>query len=135
MLYEEPILIVDDQQIVRKVLGLMLKQLGYSLVFEATNGEEAKKIVQDHAPSLIICDINMSPTNGLEFLKELRSGSLGEPEVPVIFLTCNTDNSTIQEAAALGANGYLAKPVKAEKLQQTINALMAEPTDDDSAGK
>ena len=116
---------------VRKILRLMLNQLNFQTISEAGNGEEAKKVVRDHAPDLIICDINMTPTNGMEFLRELRSGSLGSADTPLIFLTSSTENSTIEDAISLDVNAYLAKPVSREILQQTITEVMTSLLPDD----
>ena len=120
------VLIVDDQPVVRKAVRLMLEKMGGFMVIEAGNGDEAKPVLLAHQPDLILCDINMSPGCGIEFLYELRSGKLGKASTPLIFLSCHSSPAMVQEAIDLGVNGYLTKPVVAEKLHKTILSVLSE---------
>ena len=124
MLRNHHVLIVDDQPIVRKVLKVVLERLNPSLISQAGSADEARQVIIDGLPNLIICDINMAPTNGLDLLEEIRSGKLGDAKTPLIFLTSNTGKDIIEKAASLGANGYLAKPVTADNLQQVLAKVL-----------
>ena len=128
MLSDQHVLIADDQPIIRKTIRMMLAKFNCAHVSEASNGEEARQLMLTAPPpTLILCDINMSPVNGLEFLQELRSGALGNPETPVILLTCNTAAATVEAAVSLGVSGYLTKPITSEKLLTTTLNLMIKP--------
>ena len=59
----------------------------------------------------MICDINMSPGDGFNFLSEVRSGKYGLAHIPFVFLTCNSETDNVKKAAELGVAGYLLKPV------------------------
>ena len=122
------VLIVDDQPLVRKAVRLMLEKMGGFKAMEASDGDDAKKVLLNQQMDLILCDINMSPGCGIEFLYDLRSGKLGAaPQTPLIFLSCNSSPAMIQEAIDLGVNGYLTKPVLAEKLHKTILSVLTAP--------
>ena len=125
MLRNHHVLIVDDQPIVRKVLKVVLERLNPSLISQAGSADEARQAINDAPPSLIICDINMAPTNGLDLLEEIRAGKLGDAQVPLIFLTSNTGKDIIEKAVSLGANGYLAKPVTADNLQLVLTKVLS----------
>ena len=126
MLTEHHVLIVDDQPLIRKVLKSMLFSHGGKRISEAANGEEARTIMRSQPATLILCDINMSPGTGFDFLHDLRSGTMGAADVPVIFLTCNVETAMVEKAAEMGVNGYLLKPVSGEKLYATIDNVLRE---------
>ena len=124
MLAQHCVLIIDDQPLVRKVLRSMLANLGCETVTEASNGEEALLSMQQSPPTLILCDINMSPIDGFDFLSNLRIGKYGAQDVPVIFLTCNTERKIVERAIKMGVAGYLLKPVTSEELRTKISTAL-----------
>ena len=129
MLTDHHVLVVDDQPLIRKVLKTMLSTKGGRQVSEAANGDDARQIMLSNPASLILCDINMSPGNGFDFLKEVRNGDFGSPDVPVIFLTCNVEQHMVEKASQMGVSGYLLKPVSADKLHSTISGVLSEVCD------
>ena len=102
----------------------MLLSNGCAEVSEAANGYEAEQAMRSEIPSLILCDINMSPGDGFKFLQDVRSGSFGPHDIPVVFLTCNVEKSIIERAIDLGVNGYLLKPVMAADLVAQISKVL-----------
>ena len=124
MLSNHHVLVVDDQPLTRKVLKSMLAGRGCTSFSEAANGQEARDQMQQNAPTLVLCDINMSPGDGFSFLQDLRSGSHCDPQVPVIFLTCNSEASFIERAKDMGADGYLLKPITANDLADQIGKAL-----------
>ena len=116
------ILIVDDQALIRSILRLMLTKLGETNVAEATNGVEAARITQETSPDLIFCDIRMAPMDGMEFLRNLRSGLYGAANTPLIFLTSSVDADIVNSAAELRATDYLIKPVTEDGLKNALAA-------------
>jgi two-component system, chemotaxis family, chemotaxis protein CheY len=107
------ILVVDDAAMVRAQLRAALPRTDYE-VLDACDGLEAlAKLEANPAVKLIVLDIHMPNMNGLECLEVLRArGST----VPVIVLTAEADPEVVRRAKALGAKGWLKKPLKAEFL-------------------
>jgi two-component system chemotaxis response regulator CheY len=111
----QTILVVDDDQSLRELLRLHLSSAGYE-VFTAADGIEAGYAVLRHPPDLIITDVQMPHMDGFQFIEALRSDS-SLPVIPVIFLTSLDE---FDRGKALGAVGYIAKPVRADKLLAVV---------------
>jgi len=128
------VLVVDDQEFVRKMVGQYLRTLGCREVFEAADGNAAIDMCVRCNPDLVLCDINMKPANGFDFLRAARSGDqVPDRHVPVIFLTSAEESGTVMKAHALEANGFLTKPVKPAALREKIEVVM--PPGGGTAGK
>ena len=120
------VLIVDDEEQVRKTVSLVLKQAGYEVI-EAADGEEAIAMVQSYpsgfSAQAIICDIHLPKVNGHDLIAFIRQKL---PTVPVIVLTGYPD---VQGAAALFKQGvvdYLIKPGRADTLLDAIRRAIGE---------
>ena len=109
------ILVCDDEEGIRESLDLILGK-DYQLEF-ATDGEEAIRIANERPFNLALLDIKMPRVNGLEVLRWFRDN---RPAVPVLMLTAYQSVEMAQEAIALGAVNYLAKPFERVELKQTI---------------
>jgi putative two-component system response regulator len=101
------ILIVDDEEPLRRALRRTLMRAGYS-VAEAGDVAEARSILASEPIELVFCDVNMPGESGLELV---RSVAGGESEVVVIMLTGVDDPAVAEQALAIGAHGYLVKPI------------------------
>lgn len=99
-------LIVDDEAHVRAFMKLMLRELGINDCWEAGDGLTAVQLAQQHAPELILLDINMPGLNGLEVLAQLKEVN---PDFAVVMATAQRAMSNVNEALRLGAVGYLLK--------------------------
>src|SRR4051794_39165135 len=99
-------LIVDDEAHVRAFVRLLLREVGITTCWEAGDGAAGLEIVQHHRPELILLDVNLPVLSGLEMLAKLREQN---SEVPVFMLTSQSSLSTVNEAARLGAIGYVLK--------------------------
>jgi CheY-like chemotaxis protein len=106
------ILIVDDDTSVRELLALHLSSAGYE-VYVAPDAIQAGRMVLRSAPDLIICDVNMPHMDGFEFVAALKADK-SVPDIPVIFLTSLEAGD--HRGKALGAVGYVTKPVRADYL-------------------
>jgi len=116
-------LIVDDEEYSRSLMERILRALGVTKISLARDGGEALKILLE-APKPIDCvltDINMSPVNGLELLKVIRVG-YGDIDrgTPVILFTGLVDMELVPPAINLDVNGFLAKPVAKDLLNEAI---------------
>ncbi len=101
------VLVVDDSELTRDTVVGMLKAQGYE-VFEAADGREALRRVQQDAPQLIVTDIEMPVLDGLGLLQELRA-STSHAALPVVVLSSRGAEEDKRRAAALGADAYLVK--------------------------
>jgi CheY-like chemotaxis protein len=106
------ILIVDDDESIRELLGLHLSSAGYN-VHVAADAIVAGYMVLRGAPDLIITDISMPHMSGFEFIAALKADK-ALPYIPVIFLTSMEEGDHLGKE--LGAVGYLTKPVRADRL-------------------
>lgn len=120
------IFIIDDEEHVRKTVGLVLQQGGYD-VLEAADGEEAIAAIQScptgFSADAIICDIGLPKVNGHEVIAFIRARL---PSVPVIVLTGYPD---VQSAASLFKQGvvdYLVKPAQAPTLLDAVRRAIGE---------
>ncbi len=118
------VLIVDDQEAVRDSVRLMLRALGFGSISEAANGEAAKEQFLARAPDLIICDINMTPTNGFAFVKGVRQKNSGSLRTPILFLTSHTEREVVMRAKDVGVDGFLVKPVASADLTVRVDRAM-----------
>lgn len=114
------ILVCDDEEGIRESLELILGK-GYRLTF-AVDGEEAIAKAGAQAFDLALVDIKMPRVNGLEVLKWLRQH---RPAMPVLMLTAYQSVEMAQEAIALGAVDYLAKPFEQAALLESIQRALA----------
>jgi len=110
------ILVVDDDQSMRDLLRLHLTAAGYE-VQVAEDAIVAGYMVLRGPPDLIISDVNMPHLDGFEFIAALKADK-SVPNIPVIFLTSVEEGD--QRGKALGAVGYVTKPVRADKLLSLV---------------
>ena len=116
------VLVIDDVDSTRAVLCDMLKELGFPLSVEASNGREALSKLRETPVQLILCDQIMDEMPGIEFLRNLRQDS-NLAHIPVIFVSAVGTVSTVEEAINLGAADYIVKPVSFRKLRRKIEEL------------
>lgn len=117
------ILIVEDESIIAMNLKETLVELGYEPCGIAPNKCKTIKLLENGIkPDLILMDIYLKgPTTGIELAKELK---LTLPTVPVVFLTANSEVSTIKKASETLAYGYILKPYKKTHLHAAIEVAL-----------
>jgi len=108
------ILIVDDEEVIRKFLRIHLTKLGYE-VTEAEDGEKAIEKIGGEKFDLIICDVMMPNKNGWEVVKEVKS-TPDLSNIPIILLTAKNDDADMFKGYELGANYYMSKPFTKDQL-------------------
>ncbi|HWV43238.1 response regulator [Pseudorhodoplanes sp.] len=117
------VLVVDDQESVRKMTSLILEQIGIRQIHEAENGKKAMEIASLQPIDLILSDYYMDGMDGLDLLRAVR----GHPvvrRVPFILLTGRGDRELVVKAAQAGVNNYLIKPFTPQVLRQKIEQVM-----------
>jgi len=118
------IMIVDDCQTTRRLLGIYLKSRGVEPVF-AENGIEALEKLATNQVNFVFTDLNMPYMDGIEFLRNLRADP-GLATLPVVMVTTEADTEEKERAFAAGANAYMVKPVTAEMVINSIKRILKE---------
>ena len=117
------LLVVDDVMENIQVAGAILKEKGYQLNI-ARNGKQALQVVEKTTPDLILLDIVMPEMDGFECCAQLKA-SAATRDIPVIFLTANTDSKDLVKGFELGAVDYVYKPFNAPELLSRIHTHLA----------
>ena len=120
-----PILIVDDYKTMLRIIGNLLKQLGFKTIDEATDGAEALSKMRSKAYSLVISDWNMAPMTGFQLLKEVRADEKLK-ETKFILVTAESKTENVIAAKQAGVNNYIMKPFNAETLKGKLKAVIGE---------
>jgi two-component system, chemotaxis family, chemotaxis protein CheY len=119
------IMIVDDSQTMRKVIRKSVALCGFDLgdCWEAKDGREALSLLDSHGTDLILADLNMPVMNGLEMVRELRK-SERHRNIPVVLITTEGSEKRLEEAYAVGVNGYIQKPFHPETIRDVLTRIM-----------
>jgi two-component system chemotaxis response regulator CheY len=123
MTFDGSILLVDDEPHTRKFVGLLVKQLGNPILFEAADGKEALEVYQRETPDLVLLDISMPVMDGLETLRRLL---LLDPDAVVIMLTSLANRDNVDAALAGGAASYLRKDLPKNELIRALHETLTE---------
>lgn len=118
------ILIVEDRQVMLKIIRRLLVQLGYAHIDEAANGLQAVEKIGAKHYDLILSDWNMDGMSGFDLLKIVRSEPSSR-ETPFVLVTAESKPENILAAKAAGATGYLLKPFKLDVLEKTLDGVLA----------
>jgi CheY-like chemotaxis protein len=118
------ILIVDDEEVIRKFLRIHLVKLGYE-VAEAADGVQALEQMGKEDFDLLICDILMPKKDGWEVIREMKSNPKTK-SIPVIVLTAKNEDSDMFKGYNLGANYYMTKPFTKAQLVYGLKLMFGE---------
>ena len=121
-------LVVDDFSTMRRILSGLLKELGYTNIREAEDGEKALRILRPGpsdvvAIDFVVTDWNMPLMDGLELLKQIRADS-ALCHLPVLMVTAEAKRENIIAAAQAGADGYIVKPFNAVTLKEKLDKIL-----------
>jgi len=116
----KPILIVDDELIVRESIGDWLKDAGYQ-VATAASGEEALEMIEKQDFSVMVVDVRLPGKTGIAVLKEVRARW---PWIKSIVITAYPSTALADEAMKLGAVDYLIKPIAPDDLERLIRETL-----------
>ena len=114
---EKSILLVDDEEGIRKVLSIALSDLGYR-VHTAANGVEALRIFKDKQPPIVLTDIKMPEMDGIELLRRLKDIS---PNTEIIMITGHGDMDLAIKSVKYEATDFVTKPINDEVLEIALN--------------
>jgi len=115
--------LVDDDPEFRSAMVMMFRMLGY----ESRQFVEARPVglalLAGERPDLIFLDISMPHVSGLELLRFIRSREVYN-RLPILMMTSDSSDQTVEKAIRIGADGYIFKPVNFEELQMAINTAI-----------
>ncbi|MBC3542156.1 response regulator [Rufibacter sediminis] len=120
MAESKTILIAEDSSVILNLTKKILELQNYTVV-SAKNGGEVLKKVQDQKIDAILMDLNIPVKNGMECTREIRANE--DPQIskiPIIAVTGNANNYTLEQFKEAGINAYLPKPLDFDMLVQTV---------------
>jgi CheY-like chemotaxis protein len=119
-----PILVIEDDIIIRNGLLKLLAKEGYTTQF-ADNGADGVKLAKEHSPSIIICDIAMPQMDGYQVLAEVRA--LPQfADTPFLFLSAKITADDEKRGLAAGATAYLKKPMWPDDIIAAVKKYVVE---------
>ena len=116
------IMIVDDCNTTRKLLGHYLRSRGYAVVF-AENGLDALEKLANQNVDLVMTDLNMPYMDGIELIRVLRSDT-ELSQIPILMITTENDDREREKAISNGANAYMVKPVTGNAIEENIKSIV-----------
>lgn len=121
------VLIVEDDLLLSMVEERLIENLGYQVVGKVSNGADAIKKVSELKPDVIVMDISLKgDLDGIETMEVIRRDS----EIPVIYLSGNTDRYDYERARKTDFTGYLVKPVTSGDLKKPFEKALGKKSDD-----
>jgi len=119
------ILVAEDSSVIQNITKKVLQFQNYEIV-SVKNGQQVLDILESEHFDAILLDINMPVMDGMECAKQVRA--LADPvksKIPIIAITGNAKNYTMDDFRAVGINEYLPKPLNFDNLVSTVNAITA----------
>jgi two-component system, chemotaxis family, chemotaxis protein CheY len=122
------VLVVDDNQYMRKMIRNLLVNCGIKDICEAADGIAALDTIRTMGPDVVILDWEMPLLSGAELVRIVRSpGVFPTPDIPIIMLTGHCERWRVVEAVRLGVNEFLTKPVSAKAIYDRLISIMMQP--------
>ncbi len=120
---QKKILIVEDEAIVAMENKMNLSMAGYSVVASVSSGEDALYKIDEVIPDLILMDIKLKGRiSGIETVEQIRKKN----DIPVIFITGNSDNKTLEQIKDITNTTYLLKPVLTQDLLEEVKKMIVD---------
>ena len=119
------ILIAEDSSVILNLTRKILELQNYNII-AAKNGSEVMKAIEKQKVDGILMDLNIPGKNGMDCTKEIRGNANPEiSNIPIIAVTGNANNYTMEDFKNVGINAYLPKPVDFDMLVQTVKQYIA----------
>ena len=111
------LILADDHRMLREGLTHSMVDAGFDVVAQAGDGAEAVRLAERYAPDVVLMDVSMSTTDGVEACRQMRSIV---PNTRVVMLTMHTDPETLSAALRAGAVGYLVKDCTTDEVAEAV---------------
>ena len=119
---EKSILVVDDNKLIRKIIGKYLDDMGFGDISFAANATEALTFLKQNRVDILLSDIHMPVVSGLTLLKTIRN-TASLKELPVLVISSENGLEYVKTAMGMGINGYIVKPIQQADLENKIAAI------------
>ncbi|AAV81956.1 Chemotaxis protein CheY [Idiomarina loihiensis L2TR] len=116
------ILVVDDFSTMRRIIKNLLRDLGFTNIQEADDGNTALPMLQNGDFDFVVTDWNMPGMQGIDLLREIRKDD-NLAHLPVLMVTAEAKREQIIMAAQAGVNGYIVKPFTAVTLKEKLDKI------------
>jgi two-component system chemotaxis response regulator CheY len=116
------VLVVDDMSTMRRIVKNILKQLGFTNLEEAENGQDALGKLKTENYGFVVSDWNMPVMMGIDMLRAIRADEKLK-HIPVLMVTAEAQKENLMEAIQAGVSNYIVKPFTAETMQEKINKI------------
>jgi len=115
------VLVVDDSAVTRSVIKKSLSMAGLDIgkIFEAANGLEALKVLEDAWIDIVFADLQMPEMNGVELIERMAKDSL-LVSIPVVVVSADPNQQRAEELAKLGVRAFVRKPFRPEGIKQIV---------------
>ena len=114
------ILICDDALVMRMVIKKEIEKLGYEVVAEASDGEEAVELYKEYKPDITTMDITMPKKSGIVALQEIMAF---DKNAKVVMVSAMGQEEWVKQSIIAGAKNFIVKPFTPDKLQEVLNKL------------
>lgn len=118
------VLVVDDMSTMRRIVKNVLRQIGFSDIMEAENGQDALTKLRAGGFGLVVSDWNMPVMQGIELLRAVRADAELKT-LPFLMVTAEAQKENLIEAVQAGVSNYVVKPFTAEVLQGKLEKIFA----------
>ena len=121
------VLIVDDSAVMRQIIKRVVGLSGYDVdrFIEAENGKVALEMLSSEWVDIILLDVHMPEMDGITFLKHIRKEDLYE-KLPVVLVTTEARQQTLDEAISLGVRAHVKKPFKPESIRDVLDDILGD---------
>ena len=121
------VIVIDDSDFINDYLACVLGEIGLKKITIFSNVEEAVAALNSQSFDLVITDVVMEPVNGLELIKQIRTGDTGlDPFTAAIVMTSYAETDVLGSAILLDVNGFLTKPFSTEKVHEKVVHALTE---------
>jgi two-component system, chemotaxis family, chemotaxis protein CheY len=119
------VLVIDDDDEMRKLIGRMLERLGVTTIIHANDGASGFREAVNAQPDVALCDVHMAPVDGHEFLRQVRDSEIERVRtLPVIFLSGDNLLATVQRATRHHVDAYMVKPMSRDELKTQLDIII-----------
>jgi two-component system, chemotaxis family, chemotaxis protein CheY len=122
------ILVVDENQYMRKLTRMMLMNIGAKAIYEAADGLAALDVIRTANPDVVLLDWDLPVLSGPQIMHIVRSpGVFTNPNIPAIMLSARADRARVHEAVRLGIHEFLLKPTSPQALRDRLLSIVVKP--------